>query len=50
MTLTYDWSGATKEARDIIDFPPFGREHLHDSLAHLVDVVSELEGATRSLG
>ncbi|MDQ2749586.1 MAG: SRPBCC family protein [Actinomycetota bacterium] len=41
VTLTYDWSGATQEARDIIDFPPFGPDHLHNSLAHLVDVVHE---------
>ncbi len=40
VTLTYDWSAATREARDVIDFPPFGPEHLHDSPAHLADVVA----------
>jgi uncharacterized protein YndB with AHSA1/START domain len=43
VTLTYDWSAATPEARNVIDFPPFGPDHLHDSLAHLAGVVSEHE-------
>ncbi|MGL5928020.1 MAG: hypothetical protein ACRCY8_03705 [Dermatophilaceae bacterium] len=33
--LTYDWSGATAAARDVITFPPFGVEHLENSLHHL---------------
>jgi uncharacterized protein YndB with AHSA1/START domain len=33
--LTYDWSGATPQAREVIGFPPFGVEHLEDSLRHL---------------
>ncbi len=33
--LTYDWSGATPKARTILDFPPFGVEHLENSLRHL---------------
>lgn len=33
--LTYDWSGATPKVRTILDFPPFGVEHLEDSLRHL---------------
>jgi hypothetical protein len=37
--LTYDWSGATPEVRAFIQFPPFGHEHLDDSLAHLSEVV-----------
>jgi hypothetical protein len=37
--LTYDWSGATPEVREFIQFPPFGHEHLDHSLAHLSEVV-----------
>lgn len=33
--LTYDWSGATPQAREIITFPPFDAEHLKNSLRHL---------------
>jgi uncharacterized protein YndB with AHSA1/START domain len=33
--LTYDWSGATAQAREVIEFPPFGVEHLENSLRHL---------------
>jgi uncharacterized protein YndB with AHSA1/START domain len=33
--LTYDWSGATAETREFIEFPPFGVEHLENSLRHL---------------
>jgi hypothetical protein len=41
VTLTYDWSAATQEARDVINFPPFGPERLRDSLAHLADIVAK---------
>lgn len=43
VTLTYDWSAATQEARDIIDFPPFGLDHLDSSLSHLDDIVATIE-------
>jgi len=33
--LTYDWSGATPQAREVIEFPPFDVEHLENSLRHL---------------
>ncbi|MGL5819119.1 MAG: SRPBCC family protein [Phycicoccus sp.] len=33
--LTYDWSGATVHAREVIGFPPFGPEYLDNSLRHL---------------
>ena len=36
--LTYDWSEATAHAREIIDFPPFGVEHLQDSLSRLSEL------------
>jgi uncharacterized protein YndB with AHSA1/START domain len=40
VTLTYDWSAATQNARAIIDFPPFGPDHLHNSLANLTGLVA----------
>lgn len=40
VTLTYDWSAASEEARAVIDFPPFGPEHLQASLAHLAEVTA----------
>jgi hypothetical protein len=40
VTLTYDWSSATAEAREIIQFPPFGRDHLDRSLQHLAALVA----------
>jgi len=36
--LTYDWSGATQQAREAIDFPPFTVEHLAASLHHLAQL------------
>jgi hypothetical protein len=33
--LTYDWSGATSLAREVIHFPPLGVEHPESSLRHL---------------
>jgi uncharacterized protein YndB with AHSA1/START domain len=38
--LTYDWSEATREAREVIGFPPFGIGHLQDSLSRLADYVT----------
>ena len=36
VTLTYDWSAVPQVIRDRgIQFPPFGPEHLPDSLHHL---------------
>jgi hypothetical protein len=34
VTLTYDWSRVPPHNRDI-EFPPFGRQHLENSLKHL---------------
>jgi len=39
VTLTYDWSGATAEVRQFIQFPPFGQDHLDNSLRHLGELV-----------
>lgn len=33
--LTYDWSGATQQAHQVITSPPFGVEHLENSLCPL---------------
>ena len=37
VTLTYDWSQVPPHHRDI-DFPPFGRQHLDNSLKHLAEL------------
>ena len=38
VTLSYDWSAITDEARKAQSFPPFGVEHLIASLDHLADL------------
>jgi len=39
VTLTYDWSGVPQYIRDRgIPFPPFGPDHLINSLHHLADL------------
>jgi hypothetical protein len=43
VTLTYDWSAVPQEGRELIQFPPFGPDHLANSLRHL----ATLTGATR---
>ncbi|WP_345382914.1 polyketide cyclase [Pseudonocardia yuanmonensis] len=35
VTLTYDWSAVPQFIRDYLHFPPFGPEHLTNSLQHL---------------
>ena len=40
VTLTYDWSAATAEVREFIEFPPFGKDHLEHSLEHLADLAT----------
>ncbi|MFD5749771.1 SRPBCC family protein [Streptomyces sp. NPDC127033] len=35
VTLTYDWSAVPRFVREYLQFPPFGPEHLADSLHHL---------------
>ena len=35
VTLTYDWSAVPPPLREIIEFPPFGVDHLESSLQHL---------------
>ncbi|MGN6692573.1 MAG: SRPBCC family protein [Aquihabitans sp.] len=40
VTLTYDWSAVGPEVREHLTFPPFGSNHLPDSLAHLAEVLA----------
>ncbi len=39
VTLTYDWSAASPETRERIQFPPFEPDHLDNSLHHLSNLV-----------
>lgn len=38
VTLTYDWSAVPPDIREYIQFPPFGRDHLINSLHHLTEL------------
>lgn len=40
VTLTYDWSAVGESVREHIQFPPFGPDHLANSLAHLAELVT----------
>ena len=40
VTLTYDWSNATGEARERFQFPPFGAEKLAESLDNLAELAA----------
>ena len=42
VTLTYDWSAVPPQIREFIQFPPFGQDHLDNSLQHLSDLVAEM--------
>jgi hypothetical protein len=42
VTLTYDWSAVPPQVREYIRFPPFGQDHLENSLQHLSDLVGEM--------
>ena len=39
VTLTYDWSAVPPPVREYLQFPPFGNDHLDNSLRHLSDLV-----------
>ena len=39
VTLTYDWSAVPPPVREYIQFPPFGQDHLDNSLQHLSGLV-----------
>ena len=38
VTLTYDWSAVPDSIREYLQFPPFGPEHLANSLDHLAEL------------
>jgi uncharacterized protein YndB with AHSA1/START domain len=38
--LTYDWSAVGPGPREYLEFPPFGPEHLANSLSHLAALVA----------
>jgi uncharacterized protein YndB with AHSA1/START domain len=40
VTLTYDWSAVPPDIREYIAFPPFGPEHLPNSLRHLAELAT----------
>ncbi|MFG1795522.1 polyketide cyclase [Nocardia sp. NPDC049149] len=40
VTLTYDWSAVPQYIREYIQFPPFGLEHLTNSLQHLAELAA----------
>lgn len=40
VTLTYDWSAVPQSIREYIQFPPFGPEHLTNSLHHLAELAA----------
>ena len=40
VTLTYDWSAVPQYIREYIQFPPFGPEHLTNSLRHLAELAA----------
>ncbi len=45
--LTYDWSAVGPEVREYLQFPPFGQDHLDNSLQHLSDLVAGEERRVR---
>jgi hypothetical protein len=40
VTLTYDWSAVPPSIREYIQFPPFGPDHLLNSLHHLAEIAT----------
>lgn len=42
--LTYDWSAVPQFIREYLRFPPFGREHLTNSLNHLAELATGVSG------
>ena len=49
VTLTYDWSAVPQYIRDRgIQFPPFGPEHLSNSLHHLAELAAQTSSTLHS--
>ncbi|MEV6909162.1 polyketide cyclase [Amycolatopsis sp. NPDC051071] len=40
VTLTYDWSAVPASIREYLRFPPFGPDHLGNSLRHLAELAT----------
>ena len=40
VTLTYDWSAVPQYIREYLRFPPFGPDHLGNSLRHLAELAA----------
>jgi hypothetical protein len=38
--LTYDWSAVQRSIRENLQFPPFGPQHLANSLHHLAELAA----------
>ncbi len=45
VTLTYDWSAVPPSIREYIQFPPFGPDHLINSLHHLAELAAPTTGS-----
>lgn len=45
VTLTYDWSAVPRYIREYLQFPPFGPEHLTNSLHHLAKLAGLASGS-----
>jgi hypothetical protein len=45
VTLGYDWSAVPQFRREFIQFPPFGPEHLDNSLQHLAGLTAPVAQA-----
>ena len=41
VTLSYDWSAVPQALREQIEFPPFDRQHLDNSLKHLAGLAQD---------
>ena len=42
VTLTYDWTAVPSRVREYLQFPPFGNDHLENSLQHLSELVARM--------
>ncbi|MBO0833814.1 MAG: polyketide cyclase, partial [Actinobacteria bacterium] len=45
VTLSYDWSAVPQSIREYLTFPPFGPDHLTNSLRHLAELAAPTSGA-----
>jgi hypothetical protein len=45
VTLTYDWSAVPQSIREYLPFPPFGPDHLANSLRNLAELATSTSAA-----